>query len=34
MLEEIDMAEFEGLIAGGDYLQTWQFIEANIFSLK
>ena len=34
MLEEIDMDAFEGLIAGSNYLQTWQFIEANIFSLK
>ena len=34
LLEQIDMDEFEGLIAGSDYLQTWQFIEANIFSLK
>ncbi|MBW2516271.1 MAG: sugar phosphate isomerase/epimerase [Deltaproteobacteria bacterium] len=34
MLEDIDMDEFEGLIAGSNYLQTWQFIEANIFSLK
>jgi xylose isomerase len=34
LFEKIDMDEFEGLIAGSDYLQTWQFIEANIFSLK
>ncbi|MDJ0984072.1 MAG: sugar phosphate isomerase/epimerase [Desulfobacterales bacterium] len=34
LFEQIDMDEFEGLIAGSDYLQTWQFIEANIFSLK
>ena len=34
LFERIDMDEFEGLIAGSDYLQTWQFIEANIFSLK
>ena len=34
MLEQIDLDEFEGLIAAGDYLQTWKFIEANIFSLK
>ena len=34
MLEDIDMDEFEGLIAGSNYLQTWQFIEAIIFSLK
>jgi xylose isomerase len=34
LLEQIDLDEFEGLIAAGDYLQTWKFIEANIFSLK
>ena len=34
LLEKIDLEEFEGLIAAGDYLQTWKFIEANIFSLK
>ena len=34
MLGQIDLDEFEGLIAAGDYLQTWKFIEANIFALK
>jgi xylose isomerase len=34
LLGHIDLDEFEGLIAAGDYLQTWKFIEANIFSLK
>lgn len=34
LLDQMDMNEFQGLIAGGDYLQTWTFIEANIFSLK
>lgn len=34
LLDRIDMQEFQGLIARGDYLQTWKFIEANIFSLK
>ena len=34
MLGQIDLDEFDGLIAAGDYLQTWKFIEANIFSLK
>jgi hypothetical protein len=24
----------ESLMAGGDYLETWKFIEQNIFSLK
>ena len=33
-LDEIDMTEFERLIAGDDYLKTWQFIENNIFALK
>ena len=32
--DQIDMDEFQALIAGGDYLQTWKFIEANIFALK
>jgi xylose isomerase len=34
LLGHTDLDEFEGLIAAGDYLQTWKFIEANIFSLK
>jgi xylose isomerase len=34
MLGQIDLDEFDGLIAGGDYLQTWKFIETHIFSLK
>jgi xylose isomerase len=34
LLGRIDLDEFEGLITAGDYLQTWKFIEANIFSLK
>jgi xylose isomerase len=34
LLDRIDMQEFQELIARGDYLQTWKFIEANIFSLK
>ena len=34
LLDRIDTAEFEQLIAGDDYLKTWQFIENNIFSLK
>jgi xylose isomerase len=34
LLGQTDLDEFEGLIAAGDYLQTWKFIEANIFSLK
>ncbi len=34
LLDRIDTAEFERLIAGDDYLKTWQFIESNIFSLK
>ncbi len=32
-LYEIDRDEFRALIAKGDFLKTWQFIEANIFSL-
>lgn len=34
MLDQLDLNEFDGLIAAGDYLQTWKFIEAHIFSLK
>lgn len=34
LLGKIDSAEFERLIAGDDYLRTWQFIEENLFSLK
>jgi len=34
LLDRIDSAEFERLIAGDDYLKTWQFIENNIFALK
>lgn len=34
LLGQINLDELEGLIAAGDYLQTWKFIEANIFSLK
>jgi len=32
-LLSIDKDKFESLIAGGDYLKTWRFIEANILSL-
>jgi len=32
-LAEIDGDEFKKLIRGGDFLKTWQFIEANIFGL-
>ncbi len=34
LLEQIDLDEFNELIAGSDYLQTWKFIESQIFSLK
>ena len=34
LLERIAMDEFNELIAGSDYLQTWKFIESQIFSLK
>ncbi len=34
LLERIGMDEFNELIAGSDYLQTWKFIESQIFSLK
>jgi len=34
MLDRIDGEAFARLIAGSDYLKTWQFIEEHIFSLK
>ena len=33
LLSELDRAEFNKLIAAGDYLETWRFIERGIFSL-
>jgi len=32
-LEEVDGGKIARLMAKGDYLQTWKFIESNIFSL-
>jgi len=34
MLEQIDTPRLEALMAGGDYLATWRFIEEQIFKLK
>ena len=34
MLDRIDSALLESLMAKGDYLETWKFVEQNIFSLK
>jgi len=34
LLETIDTGKLEELMAKGDYLETWKFIEFNIFSLK
>ncbi len=34
MFDQIDTTKLETLMAGGDYLETWKFIENNIFSLK
>jgi hypothetical protein len=34
MLEQIDTAELELLMAKGDYLETWKFVEENIFALR
>jgi xylose isomerase len=34
MLEDLDLSELDHLISQGDYLETWQFIEKNIFRLK
>jgi len=34
MLEVLDTSELDRLISQGNYLETWQFIEKNIFQLK
>jgi xylose isomerase len=34
LFDRIDTPELERLLAGDDYLKTWQFIENHIFSLK
>lgn len=34
LLDTIDVDSIESLIAKGDYLETWKFIEENIFSIK
>ena len=34
LLERIDIREMERLINRADYLETWKFIETNIFGLK
>ena len=34
MFDRIDLAELDRLMTAGDYLQTWKFVEENIFSLK
>ncbi len=34
LLETIDLSALENLMAKGDYLNTWQFIERHIFGLK
>ena len=34
LLDDIDMPELTRLMNQSDYLETWKFIEANIFSLK
>ena len=28
------LAELESLMSAGDYIETWKFIEQNIFSIK
>jgi xylose isomerase len=33
-LDEVDVRKISSLIAEGDYLKTWEFIETEIFSLK
>ena len=34
MFDRIDMPRLEALMAAGDYIETWKFIEQNIFALK
>lgn len=34
LLDKIDVGALESLIAKGDYLETWKFIEEHIFSIK
>ena len=34
LLDEVDNGRLAKLIAGADYLETWKFIESNIFGLK
>jgi len=34
LLDRIDGDEFARLMAAGDYIETWKFIEANFFGLK
>ena len=34
LLENIDNTKFESLIAQGNYLETWKFIEKHIFSIS
>jgi len=34
LLDTIDTGEFERLIHGGNYMDTWKFIETNLFQLK
>jgi len=33
-LDEIDGGKIAALMAKGDYLETWKFIEGRIFGLK
>ncbi len=34
LFDQIDLAELEALMARGDYIETWKFIEQNIFSIR
>lgn len=34
LLDEVDQGRLAGLLSGADYLETWKFIETNIFGLK
>lgn len=33
-LDQVDGGRIESLISKGDYLETWRFVETNLFSLK
>ena len=34
LLDSIDLTELDRLMQAGNYLETWKFIESEIFALK